>query len=351
MFHLILTACLAGNSAICAPILLPAGDGADQAACAAQAARITGEWLAAHPDLRDGGSACQPANAVETLAVGEIAPGVFTHIGTVAQIAEDNAGRIANLSFVVGDTVAVIDAGASRAEGQALYAAIRAVTDKPVSHLILTHMHPDHVFGASVFAEAGAKIIGHAALPQALEARGGAYLDNFDRIVGAQGMIGTTIVMPDETAPPETTIDLGTTRLILTPVPTAHTDNDLMVRDETSNTLFTGDLIFRGLTPVVDGSLNGWLAWMNLPPQPEPALIVPGHGPVATTWHDAAAAQQEFLTALRDATRATIADDQPMSAAVPHVLDQMQPLVGDWAEFDDTVRRDATAAYKELEWE
>ena len=353
MFHLILTACLAGDSSICRPILLPEGSAPDEAGCVAAASRISTDWLARHPGLAAAGTACAAAEdaSVAALPMTEIAPGVFTHIGAIAEVSPENRGRIANLSFVVGETVAVIDAGSSRAEGEALFAAIRRVTDRPISHLILTHMHPDHVLGAEVLAEAGARVVGHPQLAAALDARAGTYLENFTRLLGAGEMIGTTVPTPDETAEGGMTIDLGTTRLSLSPAPTAHTDNDLVVRDEGSGTLFTGDLIFRELAPVVDGSLNGWLQWMALPPAPPPARIVPGHGPVAATWEEASAAQQALLAALRDATRARIAEGMPMSEAVPAILQDLQPLAPGWTNFEPTVSRDATAAYKELEWE
>ena len=38
---------------------------------------------------------------------------------------------------------------------------LASVTDKPISHLILTHMHPDHVMGAAVMVEAGGQIVGN----------------------------------------------------------------------------------------------------------------------------------------------------------------------------------------------
>lgn len=351
IYHLILSACLAEPSGSCAPILLPAGDHADPAACTAAAARITQSWLADHPGLTAGAATCVANGDVEALPVTEIAPGIWFRQGETAQIAPENGGRIANLSFVVGDTVAVIDAGASRAEGQALYAAIRRVTDRPISHLILTHMHPDHSLGVAVFAEAGARVVGHPHLPDALAARAETYLSNFDRIIGPAAMIGTAVTAPEAVAPGGEIIDLGRTRLVLTPVRTAHTDNDLMVHDSATDTLFTGDLVFRDLAPVVDGSLNGWLAWLDLPPQPEPALIVPGHGPVAADWASATADQQQLLSALRDATRDQIAQGRAMSDAVPAIVDLLQPLADEWIDFSPTMARDATAAFKELEWE
>ncbi|WP_299841885.1 quinoprotein relay system zinc metallohydrolase 2 [uncultured Paracoccus sp.] len=351
MFHLILTACIAANSGQCLDLLLPNGDAATQQDCIAAAQRISGEWIAAQPGLTATKATCRETTEVETVDLEEVAPGIWVRRGIIAQIEAENRGRIANLSVVIGsDSVAVIDAGASRAEGQALYAAIRRLTMKPISHLVLTHMHPDHVLGASVFAEAGATVMASAKLPPALEARSATYLENFDRILGAREMIGTGITLPVALVEESDRIDLGDRVLELRAVPTAHTDNDLMVRDETTGTLFTGDLVFRGLTPVVDGSINGWLNWLAEPPAPA-GVIVPGHGEIAQNWQEAVAKQTDLLVQLRDSVRKSIASGQPMSVAVPEIVNQLQGLADGWTDFPETIARDATAAYKELEWE
>ena len=324
MFHLILTACLAMNSGECRPLLLPEGDAPTKAACDAAARRISDGWIAAHPDLRAGGVECRPNADLPAVELTEIAPGVWVRQGIVAQIAPQNRGRIANLSVVIGeDSVAVIDAGASRIEGAEFYTAIRRLTDKPISHLVLTHMHPDHVLGASVFAEAGAQVIASSKLAPALEARAQTYQDNFDRLLGPAEMMGTTVILPENIVANQRQIGLGDRVLSIEEVPTAHTDNDLILHDSATGTLFTGDLVFRGLTPVIDGSINGWLNWLDSPPATI-GLIVPGHGDVARDWQEAVAKQQELLVILRDSVRNSIAAGQPMSAAVPEIVSYLQ---------------------------
>lgn len=353
MYHLILTACLAGSSGDCAPILLPEAESATLAECEAQAGRISKGWLSGRPGLTGNGTSCQPTADLTALSLEEVAPGVHVYFGEPVQMDDSPDGRIANLGVVIGNgSLAVIDTGVSRRQGQELYAAIRRLTDLPVSHVILTHMHPDHTLGTSVFREAGAGVFGHASLPGALEFRAETYLDNISRLYPAQEVIGTEIISPDRTVEDRESIDLGGRELVLKAEGTAHTDNDLTVFDRKTETFFSGDLIFRDLTPVVDGSLNGWLEWMGAEPVSPPAQrIVPGHGDVAETWGMAVDPQSEFLNALRDATRTAIADGMAMSEAVPAVVESLGVLEKGWNSFPETVARDATAAYKELEWE
>lgn len=352
MFQLILTACLAVSSAVCAPILLPAGEAASLDACKATAARISQAWLAERPTLTGGASTCLPVSDLPSLPLQQIAPGVFVYEGSPVQMEDTGDGRIANLAVVIGErSVAVIDSGVSRAQGQEFYAAIRGLTDLPVSHLILTHMHPDHVFGASVFREAGAQILGHAALPQALELRAQTYLDNIARLYPPATVLGTETVLAETTVEDRLEIDLGRRRLTLAAAPVAHTDNDLTVFDHETGTLFAGDLLFRDLTPILDGSLSGWLQWGDVPPDPMPRLVVPGHGPVAANWTQAVTPQQAFLKALEEETRAQIRDGIPMSSAVSQIVNRLEKMAEYWNAFPESAARNATAAYKELEWE
>ena len=78
-------------------------------------------------------------------------------------------------------------------------------------------------------------------------------------------------------------LDLDSRILTVRSWPTAHSDNDVSVLDEQTRTLFAGDLVFLTHTPVLDGSLRGWLKVIDelstLPAQ----RVVPGHG-AASEW-------------------------------------------------------------------
>ena len=352
MFHLIVNVCLSVAPADCAPVLLPAGDAATQQSCMSQARRIADDWLQDRPQLRGEGPRCVDNADLAAAPLTELGPGVHVFQGDPVQMEQSPDGRIANLGVIEGrDSVAVIDAGVSRAQGHAMYVAIRRMTDKPISHLVLTHMHPDHVLGAQVMAEAGATIVAHHAMASALQYRAGTYLENLQRLFPPAEWIGTAVALPDVGVADADSIDLGDRRVDLRAWPSAHTDNDLTALDVATGTFFTGDLVFRDLTPVVDGSLSGWLSWLQGEPAGQARLIVPGHGEPTADWALAHRPQQEFLKALAEATRARIAAGIPMSEAVPLIANDLKTFAPSWNSFDMTVARDATAAYKELEWE
>ena len=287
------------------------------------------------------------ATDVAPLPVEEIAPGVFVHRGVVALMNADNEGAIANLGFIIGEqAIAVIDSGGSVREGARLRAAIKARSDKPIRYLINTHGHPDHIFGNAAFAADGATIVGHANLPRALATRGPSYLANFRRIMGEALIAEVKLMPPTLLVESETTLDLGDRRLTLHAWPTAHSDNDLTVRDDATGTLFTGDLLFRSHIPVIDGSLRGWLKVLDSLQALRPARLVPGHGPVA----DGAsgfAEQIRYLQTLGDDVRAMIKRGAPIAKAGDAAAAE-RPR---WQLFEDYNTRNATAAYSEIEWE
>jgi glyoxylase-like metal-dependent hydrolase (beta-lactamase superfamily II) len=199
-------------------------------------------------------ASAQASPPVVPLTVTEIASGVFVHQGAYAIFAPSNRGDVANLSFVIGrDAVAVIDTGGSAAIGQALRAAIRAVTDKPIRYVINTHMHPDHVFGNAAFADDQPEFVGHHKLARALAARAEHYLAANAQLLGVEAFAGTRIIAPTRAVQDRSVIDLGERELIVEAQPTAHTDNDLTIHDTATGTLFLGDLLFVRHVPALDG--------------------------------------------------------------------------------------------------
>lgn len=347
MFEAVLSLCLSVGQD-CRPVLLPGYEARDLAGCEA--------LLAADPPMLEGrfqglvaqgAPVCQAAGPA--LEFAEIAPGVFVHTGAVAEPDTENAGDVANLGFVIGaQAVAVIDSGSARWMGEAIWRAIRARSDLPVSHAIITHMHPDHALGASFFAEAGALIVGHAGLDRALADRRENYLESLAALIGPAAFIATDTVTSDLRVEDRAEIDLGGRVLRLRAWPRAHTGTDLTVLDAASGILFTGDLLFHCHTPALDGSLRGWQAVLKEMAAMPVAQVVPGHGAALLGWPDGAASQQRYLDVLAADTRAAIDAGQRLGEAIKVIAASEEPH---WELFESFNPRNATVAFTELEWE
>ena len=298
--------------------------------------------LAASPLLR-----YLPAHAAAA-EVSEVAPGVFVHQGRYEVQSPENRGDIANASFVVGaDGVAVIDTSGSAAMGQDLRDAIRAVTNKPIKYVINTHMHPDHVLGNAAFKQDNPNFVGHYKLGRALETRAQSYITGNKQMLG-DAFEGSEIILPTLSIKEPTTLDLGDRTLLLEPQATAHTDNDLIVTDSKTDTLFLGDLLFSVHVPTIDGSIKGWLGLLEEMGKRKAARVVPGHGPKTMELPQALQPEQRYLAAIADDVRRQIAEGKTLAEATKTAGFSEKDA---WKLFDQYHVRNVTAAFAELEWE
>jgi quinoprotein relay system zinc metallohydrolase 2 len=277
----------------------------------------------------------------------EVAPGIHIRCGITQDASADNEDAIANVGCVIGgDAVAVMDPGGSLGDGESLRRAIRQVTSLPIRYVLISHVHPDHTFGAAAFQQDHPVFVGHARLPQALALRGAYYRKVLDRILGP-GRAGP-VVMPTQLVHDHATLDLGDRLLDLTAHGPAHTDCDLSVIDRQTGTLLTGDLLFVNRVPSLDGDLKGWLTQLAAMQGPGQRNAVPGHGPVRVDWPGAAADITRYLTVLLTETRQAIARNVPISAAARTVAQSERSR---WKLFDDYNPRNVIVAYQQLEWE
>ncbi len=197
------------------------------------------------------------------------------------------------------------------------------------------------------FAATDPDFVGHAKLPGALAQRGEYYLRRLRETLGPEAE-GSAVVAPSLLVASELDIDLGGRRLRVQAHGPAHTDNDLTVFDEKTRTFWLADLLFVDRIPVVDGSLVGWLEELASVTAIAADRAVPGHGPVSVAWPAAAAPERRYLETLARDTRAAIKAGVGIAAAAQQIG---QSERGRWLLFDDYNARNATASYKELEWE
>jgi quinoprotein relay system zinc metallohydrolase 2 len=282
-------------------------------------------------------------------ATAEIAPGVHVHQGRYELSSPENRGDIANCAFIVGDeSVAVIDTGGSALVGRDLRAAVRKVTDKPVRYVVNTHMHPDHVLGNVAFEDDKPQFVGHAKLARGLAARTDRYMLMNKEAVGEAAFADSKIIPPTLAVQDRLELDLGNRTLVLEAQKTAHTDNDLVVTDKTTDTLILGDLLFSVHIPTLDGSIRGWLAVLDKLSAIPAARVVPGHGPASMDWPAAAEPVKRYLNLVASDVRRMIQEGKTLAEASKTAAQSERDK---WQLFDEFNARNVSAAFAELEWE
>jgi quinoprotein relay system zinc metallohydrolase 2 len=276
----------------------------------------------------------------------EVAPGIHFRRGIDEDATKSNNGAIANIGFIVGhEAVAVMDPGGSLVDGQRLRATIRKATNLPIRFVVMSHVHPDHIFGAGAFAADEPQFVGHAFLPNALAQRGEYYRSRLDRILGP-GKAGL-VITPTMLVKDQAEIDLGGRILQITAHGAAHTDCDLTVLDRQTRTLLLSDLLFVERVPSLDGSLKGWLAELAELKSVPATRAVPGHGPTGVDWPEASRDLERYLGTLQRETRQAIAHGVDIRQAAETVARSERKK---WKLFDDYNGHNVTRAYKELEW-
>ncbi len=291
---------------------------------------------------------CLPSpGRAEAFAIEEVAPAIFMRRGVDLEASSDNLDAIANIGFIVGaDAVLVTDSGGSLADGVRLRKAIREKTAKPIKYVVLSHVHPDHVFGAGAFLDDAPAFIGHAKLGPALAARGDFYRQRQIALLG-EANVGP-VVMPTRIVAARDEIDLGGRVVSFQAHKPAHTTSDLSLFDRASGLFLPADLLFVGRMPSLDGSLTGWIAELETLQAQGLGKTVPGHGPLTVDFSAASVKLLRYLKLLRDGVRAEIDRNGTIERALETVALSEKNR---WSLFDEYHRRNVTEAYRELEWQ
>jgi glyoxylase-like metal-dependent hydrolase (beta-lactamase superfamily II) len=250
-----------------------------------------------------GGAASQrlPADASRPQAV-PVAPGVWMVQGLSALGSSANRNFISNAGFVVTSAgVVVVDALGSPELARELRAEIARITPLPVTHVIVTHYHADHIYGLQVFKDAGAKVIAHR---QAL-----LYLHSDtaqQRLAASRADLfpwvdeTTRLVPADQWVDGPTALRVGDTVLELRPVGPSHTPEDLAVWLPQRRVLFAGDLVFRGRIPFVGQADSAhWIQALDMLLGFDAEVVVPGHGPVSGSVRADLELTRDYLQHLR----------------------------------------------------
>ena len=252
---------------------------------------------------------CAAAMAPPGIVLQAVADGVWFAQGEAALGSRENRNFISNAGVIVAPRgVVLIDALGSPALARELLAAVAAQTAKPVTDVIVTHYHADHVYGLQVFAQAGARIIAHRAAHDYL-ASDAARLRLTNSVAEGLTEAGTRLVEATQWVDGSTLLEIAGERVELRAVGPAHTAEDLAVWLPTRQVLFAGDLVFRGRIPFVgQADSRGWIASLDTLLALPALAIVPGHGPLSRSPRDDLQLTRDYLAFLREQMGRAVAD-------------------------------------------
>ena len=201
-----------------------------------------------------------------------------------------------NAGLVVGDGASlIIDTLFDLNLTRAMLAAMSDLTDRaPVGSLVNTHANGDHCYGNSEVValwpevEIVASTAAAAEMPEvppsmlaALNEAPGDLGDLFRSFFGEFDFSDIDLALPTKTFDGGIELDVGGRVVQLMEVGPAHTAGDVIAYVPDSATVYTGDILFIGGTPIVwAGPLSNWVAACDLMLDLEVAHVVPGHGPL-----------------------------------------------------------------------
>jgi glyoxylase-like metal-dependent hydrolase (beta-lactamase superfamily II) len=170
----------------------------------------------------------------------------------------------------------VLEFAADYAKGRTLY-------------LTTTHFHPEHAFGAQVFAGRATFLINRAQADD-LAVKGPGYIDMF-RGLGeavAKQLEGVRLAIPDLVYDDAYDLDLGGRGVRLRATGRAHSKGDQVITVPDEGVMFTGDLVETGQFaifpwfPPYDTDVSGtrWIAVMERLAAQRPRVVVPGHNDI-----------------------------------------------------------------------
>lgn len=235
--------------------------------------------------------------------------------GVYAWLQPDGSWFINNAGAVHHDDVVLVDTCATAARTRAFLAAVADATGAaPIRLAVNTHWHGDHTFGNALLPSSTAlvchedtrnEIVADTMLTMALPP-----IWSPTPEWGISGSRVPTVVFRDAL-----TVFAGDRRIELHhPGHEAHTHGDVVVWLPEERVLFTGDLLFHRVTPLVlQGSFAGALRALDWLRRFPAAHVVPGHGPLVdgAQLDEVIDAQARYFRLVRQAASAGLAAGHP----------------------------------------
>jgi len=258
-----------------------------------------------------------------------------------------------NSGIIVGDdSVMVIDAQATPTLARQVIQKVRSVTDKPISHLVLSHYHAVRVLGAAEYK--AANIIMSSKARSMVVERGqedwDSEFDRFPRLFkGHEEIPGLT--WPTTTFDKKMSLFLGKRRVDLYFLGRAHTAGDIVIHVPDSNVLFTGDIVeYKSACYCGDAHLQEWPKTLGKIAKFQAVSLVPGRGDALTDPRqidDAIELTEDFVTSTFKSVSKIAHAGGDLKEAMSSCRDECDKKFSDYAIYEHCLPFNVSRAFDE----
>lgn len=212
--------------------------------------------------------------------VQKVGEGVYTSIGQTSPGSYENSGHNNNLGFIIGDdSVLVWNASSSYLLAKSFHEEIKKITNKPVKFIVLENSQGHAMLGSNYWKEQGALIVSQEIAKKEIISKGESIYKRYAK-TQKDKILGTKVVLPDETFKEKRVFDLGNKIVEARYFGYAHEHSDIALWLPKQKILFAGDLAFnQRLLPIFKiTETNKWLeAWEKVEAL-KAKIVIPGHG-------------------------------------------------------------------------
>ena len=270
-------------------------------------------------------------------------------IGDYNPVMKANQGFVSNVCYVdIGDSLVLLDSGATYNFAKELNAFIEKRTNKKISHVVITNYHDDRFLGASFFKENGVKIIGDSNMPEMIEE----HIEKYARVLKnlPSNLIKQTKVVSVDVHVDQEFVIKGSKKslTVIKPSEATQTSTDLIVHSEQDSFIFTGNTIFNGrfVNYASDSNIDEWIKALYVIENLKTKYVIGGHGNDFS--NSSYKSTLEYLEMLKRQVKVAYEKDIDPADLSKHIhTDKFKSI----PHYEELYMRNARNYYNQLEWE
>ncbi|HRK19083.1 MAG TPA: MBL fold metallo-hydrolase [Hyphomicrobiaceae bacterium] len=259
-----------------------------------------------------------------------------------------------NTGIIVGDdSCMVVDAQATPTMAMDVIARVRAVTDKPIKYVLLSHYHAVRVLGASAYN--ASEIIASAATRNLIVERGeqdkASEIGRFPRLFRGVESVPAGLTWPTLTFEGRMTLWLGKRRVDIVHLGRGHTSGDTIAWVPDSGVMFSGDLVeYKSACYCGDAHFADWPGTLDRLEAYRPEALVPGRGDAlvgVAKVREAVAGTRSFLAATYETAQRAVAQGKSLKETFQATRAVMDGPFGSYAIYEHCLPFNVSRAYDE----